>query len=410
MRSTKLTLSDVVRRRMCTGCGACVFACPPGMVSLRDVISSGLRPVFNGGCGDSEQYADICPGARTTADLAEVAGTGSKIQDPYLGSFMEQWEGWAADPSIRMQGSSGGLLTALALYCIEAGGMAGVLHSGMDPDKPWCNRTVLSCSREEIIRNAGSRYSPASPCEGLDLVESAERPCAFIGKPTDATAVQLLRKVNPELHGKLGLIMSFFCAGTPSMQGTLDLLRKLDINPEELVFLRYRGNGWPGGFEVITKDGRRAFVPYDEAWSCLSHYKPIRENLDPDSFGRNADISCGDAWHIKDREGNSGVSVAVVRTEIGRSIIHTAEKAGYVVLRSVAPEQILAGQRYLVDKQRELYGRLLALRVFNIPHTEFTGFALKASWHQLPYLKRVKTLLGTVRRIIKRRLWKAVDY
>jgi len=405
-----MTLSDVVRWRMCTGCGACVFACPSGMVSMVDVPGVGWRPVFRDAFRDSRRYSEICPGFQTIADLADQRTDDSWPCDPYLGRLVEQWEGWAADPFVRMRGSSGGLLTALSLYCIEAGGMTGVLHSGMDPEKPWRNRTMLSRHRAEIVDNSGSRYSPASPCNGLDMVLSADGSCAFIGKPTDVTAVQLLRRSDRALNRKLGLVMSFFCAGTPATQGTVDLLADLGIDPAEVVHVRYRGNGWPGGFEVITKAKRRVFIPYEDAWPRLTHYKPLRENLDPDGFGRNADISCGDAWHIQEREGNPGVSVALVRTERGRSILHAAEQAGYVVLRPTTPERILAGQIYLANKQRELYGRLLALRMFRIPYTNFTGFALKSSWRELKFSRRIRVVLGTLRRIITRKLWKTADF
>lgn len=409
MRIRKWKLSDVPRRRMCIGCGACVYVCPSYTVALRDVVGSGLRPFFKVECGDSEQHIKICPGVHAKDILAEVIEAPLMQNDPFLGFYMEHWEGWAADPVIRLMGSSGGLLTALALYCLEAGGMGGVLHSGMDQEEPWRNRTFLSRSREEILKHAGSRYSPASPCDGLKMMNAVAQPCAFIGKPADVTAVQLLRKVSPEVDRSLGVVMSFFCAGTPSTQGTIDLLRNFGIEPGKLASLRYRGNGWPGGFEAITEDGRRVFMPYEIAWSRLSHYKPLRENLDPDGFGRNADISCGDAWHIEDREGNPGVSVVVVRTELGRRILHGAEREGYVVLRPTKLEQILMGQASLVNKQREIYGRILALRLFGIPHPNFPGFALKEIWGGLPFRRRVRVFLGTVRRIVSRKLWRTLD-
>ena len=93
MRLNKLTLSDVVRWRMCTGCGACVFACPPGTVSLEDVPGSGLRPVFEDGWEDSGQYTDICPGFHAIADMIQIDGMSSGLHNPFLGYTLEQWEG-----------------------------------------------------------------------------------------------------------------------------------------------------------------------------------------------------------------------------------------------------------------------------------------------------------------------------
>ena len=273
---------------------------------------------------------------------------------------------------------------------------------------PWRNRTNFSRTHEEILACAGSRYSPACPCEGLGILEQQRSPGVFIGKPTDVTAVQLLRRVRPALDRNLFLVMSFFCAGTPSTRGTLELLRHMGVEPGEVLSLSYRGNGWPGQFEAVTRRGRRVSMSYEEAWARLTHYKPLRENLEPDGFGRNADICCGDAWHVQDRQGNPGVSAIVVRSERGRRILRLAQTAGYVELRPTTAERILTGQRSLVEKQSELFGRLMAFDLFGVPHTRFEGFSLKESWQQLPLRRRVRAFLGTVRRIISRRLWRPV--
>ena len=50
-----------------------------------------------------------------------------------------------------------------------------------------------------------------------------------------------------------GITIGIFCAGTPSSQGTLDLLEKQGIDPRTVEEIRYRGNGWPGKFSVKIK-------------------------------------------------------------------------------------------------------------------------------------------------------------
>jgi coenzyme F420 hydrogenase subunit beta len=398
-------LSDVPVRRMCTGCGNCVSGCPPGAVFMQDRVGEGLRPRFVGAATQEEAFLSFCPGYESPADLLESERREVQ-EDRYLGRFLEVWEGWAADSDIRFRASSGGVLSALSLYCLQREGVSGVLQVGADPARPWRNLTRLSTTREEIIRCAGSRYSPASPCEGLRQLEEQAAPAVFIGKPADATAAQLLRRARPALEQRLFLVLSMFCAGTPGTSGTLELLARLGVEPENLSSLSYRGWGWPGAFEATTKEGRRVSLPYEEAWGRLTHHKPMRENLEPDGFGRNADISCGDAWQVEDRAENPGVSVVVVRTELGRRILEKARQGGYLTLRPTTVERILSGQRSLVNKQREVFGRLLALRLFAMPFTRFPGFALKESWRELPLGRRARVLFGTVRRILGRRLWK----
>ncbi len=399
------SLADVVAWDLCTGCGACYFACPKGAVTLVNIESSGIRPVFKSpGCGECRKCLDICPGY--SVDVAAVAPSPATEAEHSFGNALEIWEGYASDPAIRFKASSGGILSALSLYCLEYEGMDFVLHTGTDKEKPWENRTVKSRSRRELLERAGSRYSPASPCEGLKAVEESESPCVFIGKPCDVAAVSALRKENPGLDKKLGLVLSFFCAGTPSTQGTLEVAQSLNVLPSQITSLRYRGNGWPGRFSVQYGSApAEASLSYEESWGALTKYRPLRCNLCPDGLGRMADISCGDAWHDKGGKENPGLSLVIVRTARGKRILRDAIAAGYVVLWPAEASHVMSAQVNLLQRRRELFGRLAALRIFGIPYPDFKGFSLLHSWLQLPFRVKLRTLLGTARRIVKRRLY-----
>jgi coenzyme F420 hydrogenase subunit beta len=324
-----------------------------------------------------------------------------------FGPALEIWEGYAADPEIRFRASSGGLLTALSLYCLEVENMKFVSHIGMDASSPWRNRTVQSRTRKELLSRTGSRYAPASPCDGLNSIEESDGPCVFIGKPCDAAAVSKLRQERPALDRKLGLVLTFFCAGTPSTQGTLDLLKLLDVSPADVDGLHYRGEGWPGRFRAAKKDGGvPSSLSYKESWSRLTSYRPMRCNLCPDGLGRVADIACGDAWEQFEQNGDHGRSIVLVRTERGRRILQGARAAGYVDLQPVTSAAVLAAQENLLQRRREIFGRVLALRMFGIPAPRFVNFSLFHSWIRQPLGIQLRTVLGTIRRVFRRRLWR----
>src|SRR5258708_32638695 len=106
--------------------------------------------------------------------------------------------------------------------------MAFVLHSAMDDHEPWLNSTVQSRTRSEILARTGSRYAPASPCDGLSNIEESDGPCVFIGKPCDVAAVAMLRREQPRLAQKIRLVLKIFCAATPSTTSKIDLPTKND--------------------------------------------------------------------------------------------------------------------------------------------------------------------------------------
>ena len=197
---------DVVRWRLCVGCGACASVCPRDNITLRDVPGEGIRPQINNeNCSKCGTCLKACPGISALHRPLRIAGGFLEELREGWGPVLDVWEGHASDPELRFDGSSGGAASALALYCLEQENMQGALHIAADPKEPFANRTVLSRSRREILSRAGSRYAPASPCEGLERIESAPGPCVFIGKPCDVTALRKAQTIRPQLDRNVGI-------------------------------------------------------------------------------------------------------------------------------------------------------------------------------------------------------------
>ena len=206
------TVEDIVRWRLCVGCGACSYVCPEQAIELIDVVNEGIRPrVRTVDCQDCPAPClQVCPSHLSDfSESVRVPGEMQELSDLW-GPVLEIWEGHATDQEIRYRSASGGVLTALSLYCLEKEGMAGVLHIGQDPDNALRNRTRLSRSRSQLLENTGSRYAPASACDSLLEIESAPRPCVFIGQPSEVVALRKAQRLRPGLNAKVGLAMSFF--------------------------------------------------------------------------------------------------------------------------------------------------------------------------------------------------------
>lgn len=412
------SLTDVVEWRLCIGCGACAYLRPEA-VALKDFFAEGIRPVVSEEFADLGDVLQVCPAVESDFTIEgstpeEPGGPGSIGDGPFVrdwGRVLEIWEGHATDSEIRFKGSSGGVLTAIAAFCIEQGGMAGVLHTGQHPADPIRNQTRLSRTREQLMAAAGSRYSPASVCDGLGLVEGASAPCAFIGKPGEIVALSKARKLRPMLDAKIGVTMSFFCAESPSTAGTVRLLEEMGGKTTDVSDLRYRGYGWPGHFAPIRKGETEPFgqIPYRESWSRLQSFRPWAVHLWPDGSGELADISCGDPWYEKPDGKNPGFSLIVVRSERGRDIVRAAIEAGYLTLTPAEMWKLSRSQQYLANKKAAVWGRMMALRLFRLPATRYLGAPLFSGWLTLPLKEKVKSTVGTIRRIIQRKLYRRLQ-
>lgn len=396
------TLGDVVDWGLCIGCGACAFACTRGSVKMVHVESEGFRPTFEDpACHACTECLPICPGAGVKANSLEQPGVGVADVQRELGRTLEIWQGWATDPEIRFKASSGGLLSALSLYCIERKEFTGVIHAGMDPVKPWMNRNYISTNRADILARTGSRYAPSAPVSALG--QATDGTYVFVGKPCDVGAVAELVKRDANVRRRVGLTLTFFCAGTPSTRGTLDLMDGLDVPLDRLGEVHYRGDGWPGSFRAVTRDGEvLQRMSYVESWQRLTSYRPLRCNLCPDGLGRLSDLACGDAWNVYSGNGDAGQSIVLVRTERGREFLEGARRAGYIAVRRIGAQDVFRAQVDLLHRRRELFGRLTAFRVLGVPTPTYEGFSLFRSWLKIGPVAQAKSVAGTMRRILQR--------
>jgi coenzyme F420 hydrogenase subunit beta len=402
--SVPLNAVGIAMQRMCIGCGACASACPEDKLEIVDFLKDGLRPVMktDSDCGGCSTCEAVCPGVGVSHKPVPP-GAIEQLRGSW-GPVLEVWEGHATAPDIRLQGSSGGLATALALYCMERGQMHGLLHVRQDANVAFRNRTVLSHTRDELLYATGSRYAPASPCEGLRDVEDAPGPSVFIGKPCDVEAVRKTADHRPGLAKNVGVAIGIFCAGTPSTLGTLDLLKQHGVNPDDVEELRYRGNGWPGSFAVRLKGHPewRHLATYAEAWAFIQKYRPYRCHLCPDGTSEFADISCGDPWYREIAADEPGQSLVLVRTEVGREIVAAAIATGYVTLERVDPSLLDRSQRELQLKRGAIWGRLLTMRMLGVAAPSFSGFSMFSNWLRIPFSHKLRSVVGTARRIFSR--------
>lgn len=406
------SIENVVGAQLCTGCGVCAYL-EPKRYRMGEALEFGRRPfVIDDAARSSGQALTVCPGI-ALSHSAELGQEQHEISSELLagwGPVYGVWEAYAADAEIRYAGSSGGAATALSLFCIEHGGMAGVLHTAAKGDSPILNETVFSRTREQLLARTGSRYAPASPADGLSRVESAGGPCVFIGKPCDAAAVQKARRLRPALDEKIGVVVAFFCAGTPSVKGNLELLRTVGVtDPSSVKALRYRGNGWPGMWSVrYTKssgDEETRQMTYADSWGFLQKYRQWRCYVCPDHTGEFADIAVGDPWYRPVQPGEPGKSLIVARSRRGLALIKAAAEAGYLVLERQAFDLLPASQPNLLGTRGALWARLITLRVMGAAVPRFSGFGMFRFWiRNLSLKEKLSSFAGTAKRVYVKKL------
>jgi len=67
---------------------------------------------------------------------------------------------------------------------------------------------------------------------------------------------------------------------------------------------------------------------------------------------------------------------------------------------------LMNSQKNLYGKRAAVWGRLLAFGILGLPKPRYKGFSLFSSWLTLSPVEKIKSVAGTMRRIIQRKYYK----
>ncbi|MCU0839475.1 MAG: Coenzyme F420 hydrogenase/dehydrogenase, beta subunit C-terminal domain [Rhodospirillales bacterium] len=394
------TLARIARGNLCAGCGLCESLAAPGRIAMHVNDAGFLRPRVSAALSPEEDaaIARLCPGLALSKDPTESE------RHPLWGAMISTRVGHATDETLRHHASSGGALSAILGFLLETGAVDGIIQTAADPDRPIANRTVESVSLDDIYRAAGSRYAPSAPLARLR--DQLDRPgrFAFVGKPCDVAALRAYGREDRRVGDRFPYVLSFFCAGVPSLAGARAILERFGVAETEVAAFRYRGDGWPGCAAAITVDGRTRQMGYDESWGgILTRYVQFRCKICPDGTGGLADLVCADAWYGDARgfptfADAPGRSLIVSRTTTGEDLLRRAEAAGFLVTEPIDAAAIAAMQPGQRQRKALVLSRLAALALLGRQRPRYRGFDLARAARQVSMLTHVRSFLGTVRR------------
>ena len=360
---------------MCIGCGLCQSAAGEQSIRMRLVANRTERPVVSGEL-DAEtvdRIYSLCPGTRIEG-LPEPLIADDSFYDMTWGVWRRMEYAWAGDPEIRFLGSTGGVLTALALYLLESGEVDFIVHAMASRSRPAFGERAVSRTREDVIRAAGSRYAPTATLIDieriLDQCEARNERFAFIGTPCDVTGLRNLATLDTRVDQLCRYQLAMVCGGFMAPTALAKFLDGLGVNLDSLDSLRYRGHGCPGPTRIETRDGRVIEKNYLDFWGEdeSAWQLPFRCKVCPDGIGDSADIAVADTWiggspSWQGQEGDPGTNALIVRTERAEAMVDRAVGGGYLGRGdTLTPRDLDRFQPHQVDKKRAVWSRFVGMR------------------------------------------------
>jgi coenzyme F420 hydrogenase subunit beta len=322
---------EVVETNLCTGCAACVMACP------RDVLdydhSDSYHP-FNvelstplDDCVHGQRGCDICtracPRFRAWEVEADQALFGrARRSDEIFGINRGIYLVRAADPAVLEAGQDGGLVSAMLIWGLESSRIEGVLTSRLSGTRLWDCEPFLATTRQEVLEAAGSRYTyAANPLAIKEAERRGLKRLALVGMSCQASVNGTLaaRRVNKYAR-RIELVIGLLCSKSFEYEGMRRILtEEYGIPLEDVAKVNIKGK-----FQVWRRStGEEIDIPLKKMQTVT------REGckLCPDFAAEHADISVGGLGQT------DGWTLTVVRTQRGQDWLQGVMEAGLVTAR-----------------------------------------------------------------------------
>jgi coenzyme F420 hydrogenase subunit beta len=400
MKTGSSVLEQILASDCCSGCGLCA-SLSAGSLEMRTNAEGFLRPHLNRPLSEPTDrlIGELCPGIF----LHQTAGAG--IDHPLWGPIIWVRVGAATDARLRHHASSGGALSAILTYLIDSSTVDYIVETAASSDAPLENMTVCSTDAAGIYRAAGSRYAPSAPLRSLHQMLDQPGRFALVAKPCDIAAARALGRRDKRVDAKIPVMLSFFCAGVPSLAGGRAILGELGVAEQDVASFRYRGDGWPGRASATIRDGSDRGMSYARSWGdILSHHVQFRCKICPDGSGGFADIVCGDAWHCDDEgyplfEEADGLSLIISRSERGEGVVTGAIATGKLFAESMDVSMLEAMQPAQARRKRLVLSRLAGMTAAGLKVPQFRGLNLVRAARSASLVAHARSFLGIIRRL-----------
>jgi len=322
---------EVVATNLCTGCAACVMACPRDVLDFDHTASYHpfnveLSTAFDD-CVHGQRGCDICtracPRFRDWELDCDQALFGRARQPEEVagirrGVFLVR----ATDPQVLEAGQDGGLVSALLIWGLETGRIEGALTSRLSTTRQWDCEPFLATTRAEVLEAAGSRYTyAANPLAMKEAERRGLKRLALVGMSCQASinGTLLARRVNKYAR-RIELTIGLLCSKSFEYEGMRRLIvEEYGIPLEDVAKVNIKGK-----FQVWRRStGEEVDIPLKR----MQEATRAGCKLCPDFAAEHADIATGGLGQL------DGWTLTVVRTQRGEEWLQAAEAAGVLTVR-----------------------------------------------------------------------------
>ena len=327
----KELFSEVVTSGLCTGCAACVVACPHDVLDYESeggVYKPWHLDIDGGreGCTHGDKGCTMCtracPRFRNWESEIDQHRFARERTDEEVFGIGDVLLARSTDPRMVENGQDGGFVSTLLIHALENDLIDAALVSGLEGDgSTWRAEPRVVRTRDEVLDTAKSRYTYSANLLAYPrAVEFGAERIALVGMGCMASAPGAMqtRKAG-KIARRLSLTIGLLCSKTFDDSIFEELFEKrYGLRRGDIVKMNIKGV-----FQIWTRDGAYHEVPLKEAHAFT------REGCTtcPDFAAEHADLSAGGIGAFNDW------TLVIVRTDNGREMMRALKDAGLIETR-----------------------------------------------------------------------------
>lgn len=337
-------ISKVVQSQVCTGCSTCFSFCPEECIDIIETRQGIYQPVIDESkCNQCGVCVKVC-GNSDFVHKNHVLNSEAE----FIGNVIHCYTGFSNWDPVRINSSSGGLVTQLSIFCLENKIVDGVICVDKKTGDPARFEARIYRTIDQVRSGGKSKYIPVPLNQILKEIinEMGKNQYLFIGLPCHLKGLNRAENLSKVLKEKIPLKFGLFCSHTPTTQGTDFLINQCKISKKKIKSISYRDQGWKVAFTARDEAGKT--VKFNDFWSKyfgLNFFTAKYCFFCDDLLNRECDLSFGDAWLDEYKEDNKGVSLVISRTLAGENLLRTASQANQIFVNRTNIEKVIQSQK-----------------------------------------------------------------
>jgi coenzyme F420 hydrogenase subunit beta len=324
---------EVVDTGLCTGCTACIVACPFHVLGYENYNPIQLQEDGVDQCAHGDKGCSLCTLAcprfrEWEGEIDQQLFGATRKPEEVIGFYKDIVLAKAANPEVLAHGQDGGVVSSLLIWGLEKGEIDGVCTSKLSDEREWDCEPAVVTDREGVLAAAGSRYTYSpNPLAMLKAAEMGLSNLALVGMGCQASApgAMAARRVN-KWAKKVSWTLGLLCSKSFTYDGLMVEIaqKELGLNLDDIVRVNIKGK-----LLFYTKDGQE--LTYGLKKSHV-YTRPGCLHC-PDFAAEHADISFGGLGQ------GEGWTLTIIRTDKGLDIWNRAVADGVVEWKPGSEDQ-----------------------------------------------------------------------